>query len=264
MVSPAISRCASAPRHALARLAVGLGAMALLAGATACTSAATSAGPSDLDAADRSAGAAVDAARADAGGGADESQIEHAVIEARPRTVAMVGDSITVSAAEKIEAKLTALDLDVLAIDAQSGRRMTVGEQGRLYTGADIVEFVSNGTAEPDLWVVALGTNDIGQYGDREHVVEQVEAVLDRMPDDVPVVWIDTWWRTRPDDAAQVNDAIRSVIDRRPGSIVVSWGAHAAANGVVAGDGVHLTTEVGTERFAEVVAGGVESLIGPG
>lgn len=248
------------PDRPLRRAPVAVALLASLLLATGCTSAATSAGPSEFDAAGNRTTADVADPRAASPGRVDDDAADD--VTSRPRTVAMVGDSITVSATEPLHDELAALDLEVVAIDAQGGRRMTVGERDRLYTGADIVAVVQ-AQSSPDLWVVALGTNDIGQYGDRERIVEQIETLLDGIPDDTPVVWVDTWWRTRPDDAAEVNDAIRSVVDARPGSIVVDWGSHATADGVVAGDGVHLTAEVGTRRFAEVVADGVESLIGP-
>ncbi|MEX2625303.1 MAG: GDSL-type esterase/lipase family protein [Ilumatobacteraceae bacterium] len=179
----------------------------------------------------------------------------------RPETVAMVGDSITVAAADHLEEGLASLGLDVLTIDAQIGRRMTVGEPDRLQTGADVVEFVA-AASSPDLWVVALGTNDIGQYDDVAAVTQQVEEVLDRLPSGVPVVWVDTWIRDRDEPTEMVNRAIREVIDERDGAVVVEWSAHAPDDGVIAGDGVHLTDEVGRQRFTDVVVAGVEALIG--
>lgn len=180
----------------------------------------------------------------------------------RPASVVMVGDSITVASSEELEVALTDLGLEVLLIDAQVGRRMTVGERGRLTPGVDVVEYVA-GALEPELWIVALGTNDIGQYPDPDDIAAQVDAILDRIPEGAPVVWVDTWIRDRPDQARAVNDAIRSAVDRRPATLVVDWASSATADGVLAGDGVHLTDGLGRARFAEVVAAGVEALLGP-
>jgi hypothetical protein len=180
----------------------------------------------------------------------------------RPATVAVVGDSITVASAEELQEGLSTLGLEVVAIDAQVGRRMTVGERDRLYAGADIAALVAN-QSSPELWVFALGTNDIGQYDHGDEVVEQIETLLDRIPSDDPVVWVDTWIRDLPEQTEMVNTAIRTVIERRPGSLVVAWSDHASDAGVISGDGVHLTTDIGVRRFAEVVTTGVEALIGP-
>lgn len=180
----------------------------------------------------------------------------------RPATVAMVGDSITVAAAAELETALTELGLEVLLIDAQVGRRMTVGERGRLVPGVDVVQYVS-AVLDPELWIVALGTNDIGQYPDVARVEEQVAEILGHIPEGVPVVWVDTWIRDRPDQARAVNEAIRGIVGQRSGVLVVEWAIHAGAEGVLSGDGVHLTDGLGRTRFAEVVAAGVETLIGP-
>jgi lysophospholipase L1-like esterase len=193
-----------------------------------------------------------------------ESQTDSGVghLADRPSTVAVVGDSITVASAERLDEVLSDLGLEVLTIDAQVGRRMTVGERDRLFTGADIVELVAH-ERSPELWVIALGTNDIGQYGDPAEVAEQMDALLSRLPAGAPVVWIDTWFRGREEQSEMVNEAVRSVIAARPDSYLVEWSDHAGDAGVLSGDGVHLTTGVGVERFAQVVASGVEAFIGP-
>ena len=185
-----------------------------------------------------------------------------AVVAERPSTVVVVGDSITVASADDLEVALTGVGLEVLLVDAQVGRRMTVGERGRLVPGADVIRFVS-GILEPELWIVALGTNDIGQYPEPEQIGEQVSEVLAQVPDGVPVVWVDTWIRSRPEQSRVVNEALREVVGRRPGAIVVDWAEHATADGVLSSDGVHLSDGIGRTRFAEVVAAGVETISGP-
>ena len=110
-----------------------------------------------------------------AGGGESESQ----------PTAAMIGDSITFMSTDPLRAALSGIGLDVRAIDAQVGRRITVGEGGQPYPGTDIVEFIAN-SDPPDVWVIALGTNDIGQYPDAEAFGTQVQTLLDLVPDDAP------------------------------------------------------------------------------
>ena len=240
-------------RRSLTEWLTALLALAMLVPAAACTSTGTAGGDGG-----REAGVARAAAPEEIVAG----ELPETLTVERPTTVAVVGDSITVAAAEHLDAELSALGLDVLEIDAQIGRRMTVGERDRLQTGADIVEFLSARSA-PELWVVALGTNDIGQYADEGAVAEQVGALLDRLPADVPVVWVDTWIRGRDEQTDVVNRAIRDVVERRDDAVVVEWSAHAPADGVIAADGVHLTDGLGRQRFAEVVAAGVAALIDP-
>lgn len=181
--------------------------------------------------------------------------------EDRPSSVAMVGDSITLSARDELVERLHSLGLDVVAVDADEGRRMTVGVRGRVAPGDDVVTFITAADA-PELWVVALGTNDIGQYRETGQVAEQVDAVLRAIPDDVPVVWVDTFYRDRPFETALVNEGIRRVVERRPRSVVVAWSAVADDEGVLVGDGVHLTDRAGRARFADTVADAVRELIG--
>ena len=89
----------------------------------------------------------------------------------------------------------------MLAIDAQVGRRITVGSGGQLYPGTDVVEYIAN-SDPPDVWVIALGTNDIGQYPDAGEFTLQVQTLLDLLPPAAPLVWVDTWDGNRLDETA--------------------------------------------------------------
>jgi hypothetical protein len=176
-----------------------------------------------------------------------------------PRTIAVVGDSITFMSTDPLRRGLTDLGLDVTAIDAQVGRRMTVGTRGQLYSGVDVVTYIAAGDA-PDLWVVALGTNDIGQYPDVAAYEQQVRAVLDAVPAGAPLAWVDTWHRDRLAQCQILNGVLQTVVGERASSVVVDWYSHGDDPGVVADDGVH-PTPTGTEVFGLVVTGGVSGLL---
>jgi lysophospholipase L1-like esterase len=180
--------------------------------------------------------------------------------ESVPESVVMVGDSITVSSRAALEERFTAIGLEVVAIEAEEGRRMTVGTQNRTSPGSDVVEFIAS-VSSPDVWVIALGTNDIGQYDDGEQLRSRVAEVLRPIPDDALVLWVDTWYRDRLAETVSMNEAIRSVVESRPGATVVDWFTAAQADGVIVGDGVHLTADVGVDRFADVVSGAVFDLL---
>ena len=173
-------------------------------------------------------------------------------------TVAMIGDSITFMSTDPLRAALTGIGLDVRAIDAQIGRRITVGEGGRPYPGTDIVEFIAN-SDPPDVWVIALGTNDIGQYPDAEAFGTQVQTLLDLIPDDAPLVWVDTWDGARLDQTRLVNDTLRALVGERDNAMVVDWFSHGDDEGVITNDQVH-PTPAGTLVFGQVVADGIEAL----
>jgi lysophospholipase L1-like esterase len=172
-------------------------------------------------------------------------------------SVGMVGDSITFMSREPLQEAFGELGLDVVAIDAQVGRRLTVGTR-QLYPGVDVVQVMA-ATQEPDLWVVALGTNDIAKY-DAEGYADQIRTLLADVPDDAPLVWVDTWHRDELDATIEYNAVLREVLDDRDDTVVVDWFSHGDDPGVITGDGVHPTPN-GSERFALVVAGGVDRLL---
>jgi hypothetical protein len=171
----------------------------------------------------------------------------------------MIGDSITFMSMESLQAELSETGLEVLAIDAQVGRRIAVGDSGRPYPGTDIVEFIAN-SEPPDMWVIALGTNDIGQYADAGEFAAQVQALLDLLPAAAPLVWVDTWAGDRLDETRLVNDTLRAVVGQRDSAVVVDWFSHGDDEGVVSDDAVHPTTD-GIVVFGQVVAEGVDALL---
>jgi lysophospholipase L1-like esterase len=174
-------------------------------------------------------------------------------------TVAMIGDSITFMSTDPLRAGLSGTGLEVLAIDAQVGRRITAGDDGRPYPGTEIVEFIANSNP-PDVWVIALGTNDIGQYADAGEFAAQVQALLDLIPSAAPLVWVDTWDAARVDETRLINETLRAMLDGRDDAVVVDWSSHGDDEGVISGDGVH-PTEDGTVVFGQVVAEGVGTVL---
>jgi lysophospholipase L1-like esterase len=175
-----------------------------------------------------------------------------------PGTVAVVGDSLTVSAADEIDVALTDAGLEVLAVDGLENRRMVRGG-AETRPGVDAIDDILAAGHEPELWIVALGTNDVGNGIDEPHFSDDVEAVLRGVPTGAPVIWIDLFIRDRPRLVAQANDAIRSVSAIRPGTLVVDWNGLGDAPGIVTSDGVHLT-EAGQDLFAATMAAAVDAL----
>ena len=191
--------------------------------------------------------------------GTDPTGGDGAQTAASAETVAMIGDSITFLSTELLRAGLAGTGLDVLVIDAQIGRRIAVGSDGQPYPGTDIVEFIANSNP-PDVWVIALGTNDIGQYPDAAEFGAQVQALLGLIPSAAPLVWVDTWKGSRLEETRLVNETLHALLDGRDDAIVVDWASHADDVGIVSSDGVH-PTEGGTAVFSQVVADGVATLL---
>ena len=167
-----------------------------------------------------------------------------------PDTVAVVGDSLTESAQREITAYLKALGIDVVTIDGAQNRRMTHGD--RPDPGIDIVDRIQK-VADPELWVIALGTNDVGAEVSPQQYGSDINTLLEAIPDDAPVVWVDVWIRDRQPQVETANTVLRDTLAGRPDSIVADWFAHGDDPGIITRDGVHLTND-GRYMFAATIA----------
>ncbi|MFK8024983.1 MAG: GDSL-type esterase/lipase family protein [Ilumatobacter sp.] len=176
-------------------------------------------------------------------------------------SVVMVGDSITVGAQLVIEEQLAALGFADVAVEAQELKRIGVSF-GENSSGVDIVNALASADDRDSerLWVIALGTNDIGQYASTDDVREQVDAVLDAIPDEAPVVWINTYFSDRPDETDQVNAAIEEAIRDRGNGVVGAWDDVAPTDGVLRSDGVHPDAD-GAVVFASLVSSTVAGFV---
>lgn len=168
------------------------------------------------------------------------------------RSVAMVGDSITLGSEPALRQSLGELSVDLMAIDAENGRRMTV--EGSVGSGLDAVDDVSaDGT--PDLWVVALGTNDVGHYDGVDQYRSAIDDVAAAIPADVPLVWVGVYLEGHAERSAAFNETLRAALDDRGNATIVDW-ATTADDGDVLFDGIH-PDDNGTTLFALLVTAGV-------
>lgn len=177
-----------------------------------------------------------------------------------PDDVVVIGDSLTVSAVIEIESSLRTIGLDVVAIDALESRRIANGGS-ELPPGVAAITDVLDAGADPGLWVIALGTNDVGSGGNVEGLRASMRELLALIPGDAAVVWVDVWIGGREGAAAEANEAIRAELrTREGGAAVVDWFARGAADdGSIAGDGVHLTAS-GRSVFAASIVDAIDSL----
>lgn len=178
--------------------------------------------------------------------------------EPLPATVAVVGDSLTVSAKDEIETALSARGLTVLAVDGLESRRLAHGGSA-LPPGVDAVDGI-RADVEPGLWVIALGTNDVASDESLDRFRADLQAVLASIPDGAPIVWVDLWIRGREGPVAEANRIIRSELRRRSGgAAVVDWFAHGTDDGIISGDGVHLT-QSGQDLYAVSIVDAIDGL----
>jgi len=169
--------------------------------------------------------------------------------------VVMVGDSITVGSTPYLVEYFAAAGLPI-EIGAQEGKRINVSSSSNP-SGTRVAEGLAataaaDGSTNDELWVVALGTNDIGQYDAQADVEADIRELLTAVPTDASLVWINTWFRDRPEFTAQVNAAIQTVMAERGNATIGDWASVAPTEGVLRSDGVHPNDD-GAKVFAELV-----------
>jgi hypothetical protein len=176
-------------------------------------------------------------------------------------SVVMIGDSITKGSTPALEERFDLLGLDADVV-AQNGKRMAVSS-GDNPSGSSVAEFIAGSSDDHsnELWVVALGTNDIGQYSSPDAIAAAVNEVLDAVPEESPLVWVDAYFRDRPEQQDIVNSIIRDRVTRRGNSVVAPWTEFATGDGVLSDDGIHPSDD-GTEVFAFVVTDTTSAFLG--
>ena len=178
----------------------------------------------------------------------------------RPESVAVIGDSLTLSAQEEIAAALALTGIEVVAVDGFENRRMTRGSSA-VPPGTTAIEAVLE-SAAPELWVIALGTNDVGAQTGTEAFRQDMDGLLGLLPADASVIWVDLWIRDRLDWIVEANEAIRLELGTRRGvGAVVDWHTQAVHPGIITSDGVHLTAD-GQQLFADSIVNAIDSTFG--
>lgn len=171
-------------------------------------------------------------------------------------TVVMIGDSITVASTPALEEMFEQLGFETILIVAQQGKRAAVSfgdnPSGAAVARALVADATPDGDRSDELWVVALGTNDIEQYSDPSERVAAINEVLDAVPDDVPLIWVDTYFDDRPDGAREINDMIAARLAQRGNATIARWSEVATDDGNLRDDGVH-PRDAGTLAFAETL-----------
>lgn len=163
-------------------------------------------------------------------------------------SVLIVGDSVTVAAEAKLQARI-GNDYD-LAIDAEENRATSAGPE--------IVDEATSASAV-DVLVVELGYNDGGTAG---VFSSRVNSVLAAANADVII-----WLTLREDDRntfdyGPANDVLVSKTDSDPRLRLLDWNQVSQDDDNVA-DGIHLTSQ-GSTLFADVVQSAVATAIATG
>ena len=188
---------------------------------------------------------------------ADVGPTSNTVIDTVIDTVIMIGDSITVASTPVLQEVYEQLGFDEIIIESKQGKR-TALSFGSNPSGVDIASFIANSPDRDDdhsneLWVVALGTNDINQYGDAAERAAAINEMLQTVPEESPLIWVDTYFEDQSEGADAINGSISDRVLDRGNSAIARWSSVAADDGNLRDDGVH-PREQGSAVFANVIS----------
>ena len=113
--------------------------------------------------------------------------------EPQRTSVVVVGDSITDGSRRQLEDALAFAGFTDVIIDSASGRRIAIGDgTTEPLAGVATLQTVIEIGATPEVWVFALGSNDVGKYSSSEYG-PLLDSMIDQIPTDAPLVWVDVY-----------------------------------------------------------------------
>ena len=184
------------------------------------------------------------------------------LIDTEAGSMVMVGDSITQGSEDAVVYTLAASGLADVIVDGVPSRRIQVGAGTTEdpESGIDAIARLLRAGVDPDVWVVALGTNDIAKYESVDDYALLITTVVGMLPDDAPLVWVNAYRDDYPDESRQFDEVLADTLRDRDRTTVVDWASIASApdQQVLRDDGVHPNPE-GRAMFARLVASGIES-----
>jgi len=172
-----------------------------------------------------------------------------------PKSVVMVGDSITALSKDTLETVLTDMGFQSVVVNAEPRRRIEVGKKPT--PGLEIVKYVA-ASNPPDMWIIALGTNDAGLYAKDEDYRELIDEMLALIPADVPLVWISVYRHDHLEGCAQFNLILRQALQERGHATMGEWNQQCtdSKGSILTDDGVHPNSN-GILVFADTVRAAV-------
>lgn len=195
----------------------------------------------------------------------------HAAHDAACRSIAHVGDSLTMDATASFAEQYARRGWTDVRIDARGGRGILTFMYGGL-TGIEAVRSIK-ASGFDGCWVIALGTNDTANTDywvaapDEQHQwrVNLIRSMMMEL-DGAKVVWINTHL-PQPDiayssaDSKAWNAALREVAFAYPNMMIFDWDAVAADHPEwTLDDHVH-DTPLGSAERARIVARAVTSML---
>jgi lysophospholipase L1-like esterase len=163
--------------------------------------------------------------------GTDPSGAPNVSLRHGPFTsLVMVGDSITRASRVALGDVFTTVGITDQHIDGEVGRRIEVGNGngGAPLSGIRTIYGMLAMKATPDVWVVELGTNDVGSYAKPDDYGRLIDQVLGMLPKDTPLVWVNTFRQQYLDATKVFNLVLEQRIQARGHAVVADWFAVAS------------------------------------
>jgi hypothetical protein len=158
----------------------------------------------------------------------------HGPVEGQPAQpdVVIVGDSLTGGNASYIRPRLHSAGLDA-RVEGLSSRRIAVPVRflGYRDSGIDRIRSLRAAGVDPDLWVIQLGTNDLGSVAncacpDRVAFAgDLIDRLLTELPPNRPVAWVTVMNRADFDITNTFNEALRRRAAVDPYLRLIDWAA---------------------------------------
>jgi hypothetical protein len=171
-------------------------------------------------------------------------------------SVVMVGDSITAGSDAELRFAFAVAGISNVTIDAHPGRRIEVGRKDAPpIPGVIAMRSLIAAGVDPDLWIVALGTNDVGSLAGPPAAAQLIDSLLGLLPPEAPVAWIDVYRADSLEQTDMFNLVLRDRLASRRRGTVLSWFARVTAAGadLLTADKVHPNAD-GRRVFAEVAS----------
>ena len=137
---------------------------------------------------------------------------------------AMVGDSITKASSKNLTTVLGNLGYTDISIEAAVNRRIAVGDGKRepLSGVKTLFTMISDGV-DPDVWAIAMGTNDVGKYKTADDYAGLIDQMLEMPDSKTRIVWVDVYNPNQLAGTKMFNEVLRERAGARDFTTVLSW-----------------------------------------
>jgi lysophospholipase L1-like esterase len=170
---------------------------------------------------------------------------------------AMIGDSITKASSRSLTSVLEAQGFTDIVIEAENSRRIAVGDGkgGEPLSGVKTLFTMVSEGVEPDVWAIAMGTNDVGKYKEADEYAALIDQMLSIPAADVPIVWVDVYNPLQLAGTKMFNTVLRERAAARGNTTVQSWFKLASdpEEKILGTDHIHPNKQ-GTVVFADLVS----------